>query len=140
VPQTQRQAYQQNYPESRRTVQEGLKPTVYRRHTLSLLQDRLLLASLCLLATRIRLRRNPGSQTLHVQHFSTLRLRLRLSARRFAPYQLLSFIRSGLARPRTRNHCQRRSDSMLSATLRDDLLKADKSPGESGRRADMLTS
>ena len=36
VPQTQRQAYQQYYPESRRPVQEGLEPTVYRRHTLSL--------------------------------------------------------------------------------------------------------
>src|SRR5215204_7447011 len=41
VPQTQREACQQCYPESRRPVQEGLEPTVYRRHTLSLLQDRL---------------------------------------------------------------------------------------------------
>src|SRR5215208_962669 len=67
VPQTQRQAYQQYYPESRRPVQEGLEPTVYRRHTLSLLQDRLPLARLCLLATRIRMRRKPGSQTAQNQ-------------------------------------------------------------------------
>src|SRR5687767_69557 len=46
VPQTQRQAYKQYYPESRRLVQKGLEPTVYRRHTLSLLQGRLPMASL----------------------------------------------------------------------------------------------
>src|SRR5215218_157419 len=67
MPQTQRQAYQQYYPESRRPVQETLEPTVYRRHTLSLLQDRLPLARLCLLATRIRMRRKPGSQTAQNQ-------------------------------------------------------------------------
>src|SRR5215212_1470679 len=64
VPQTQRQAYEKYYPESRRPVQEGLEPTVYRRHTLSLHQDRLPLASLCHPATRIRLGRKPGSQRL----------------------------------------------------------------------------
>src|SRR5215212_2680041 len=83
VPQTQRQAHEKYYPESRRPVQEGLEPTVYRRHTLSLRRDRLPTASLCHPATRIRLRRKPGSQTLQSRLVSmSARSGLRLSASR----------------------------------------------------------
>jgi hypothetical protein len=50
------------------------------------------------------------------QHFSTLRASA-LACQHF------SFFRFGLARPRTRNRCQRRSSAMLAAARWDDVLK-----------------
>ena len=41
VPQAEQQADQQHHPESRRPVHKALQPSIYRRHTLSLLHDRL---------------------------------------------------------------------------------------------------